>query len=93
MQILGNNRFNCDECKYNCKERSKLERHKRMHSGMKPFKCPSCDYESYDKTKIRRHYVTHTREKPFCCEKCKSRFTQSGSLKCKLFEFCFHFIK
>ncbi|KAG5898464.1 hypothetical protein JTB14_015471 [Gonioctena quinquepunctata] len=49
---------------------SGLQRHMRIHLGIKPFKCKTCGKTFAQKATLERHYLTHTGETPFECDLC-----------------------
>nr|CAH8864828.1 unnamed protein product [Trichobilharzia regenti] len=59
--------FCCSHCKYVAKYQSELNRHMRLHWGVKPFICVFCPYRSAWKGDLKRHMESHHRER-FTCE-------------------------
>ncbi|CAH8614491.1 unnamed protein product [Heterobilharzia americana] len=59
--------FCCSHCKYVAKYQSELNRHMRLHWGVKPFTCVFCPYRSAWKGDLKRHMESHHRER-FSCE-------------------------
>ena len=56
-----------------------LQRHKRVHTGVKPYVCDICQNGYVDLSALIRHRRTHTGEKPYHCDICNKSFTQSSN--------------
>lgn len=49
------NIFSCDECSYTSEVRTNWQRHKLIHSGIKPFQCQYCSKGFTQKTNLKSH--------------------------------------
>ena len=60
----------CDVCLKIFPNKSQLNMHYRMHTGVKPFACQVCDKKFSQKIVLVRHQSTHSEIKPFKCSSC-----------------------
>ncbi|XP_073467787.1 uncharacterized protein [Aquarana catesbeiana] len=73
-------RFSCTECGKGFHYESKLNRHKRSHTGEKPHSCPECRKCFIQKSDLVIHQRSHTGEKPYSCPECEKCFIQKSDL-------------
>ncbi|XP_041792159.1 zinc finger protein 239-like [Chelmon rostratus] len=76
--------FKCDTCGKDFKEKSKLDRHIRVHTGEKPFFCNTCGKSFSDISILRRHITIHTGVKPYPCKTCGKSFAVKSYLRVHL---------
>uniref|UniRef100_A0A3B4ZIS4 Zinc finger protein 335 n=1 Tax=Stegastes partitus TaxID=144197 RepID=A0A3B4ZIS4_9TELE len=71
IQSLGDNKFKCEFCDYNCDNKKLLLNHQLSHTNDRPFKCDYCKYSTSKEEFLVSHLaIKHTGEKPFSCEMC-----------------------
>ncbi|EDW39841.1 GL16049 [Drosophila persimilis] len=73
--------FKCSLCPKSYKHKSNLNRHKNVHTGIRPHKCSDCSKAFRLKTYLQAHIRTHTDERPYKCEHCSKTFKHKKSLK------------
>ncbi|KAL5247154.1 hypothetical protein ACHWQZ_G019121 [Mnemiopsis leidyi] len=73
--------FKCNKCDKAFSCNAKLERHTRVHSGIKPYTCDYCGKSFAYSTSCRRHERTHVEGKPFKCTHCQKAFSDSTNMK------------
>ena len=73
--------FKCKFCFKTFSMKYYLERHEKVHTGLKPYKCNTCNYSSERKSNVRKHENIHTGEKPFQCKHCEKSFNRVYNLK------------
>ena len=56
-------KYFCDYCGKGFDGNSKLEAHKRVHTGEKPFKCSQCEKAFARKGTLTAHMLTHMKTK------------------------------
>lgn len=59
------NKKQCDVCGKYYQNKAKLERHKLIHSGIKPFECEICKKRFNQKANLKSHMVTHVKDQLF----------------------------
>ncbi len=47
-----------------------LNRHLRLHSGVRPYRCTMCNTNFSRSDHLSTHLRTHTGEKPYTCPQC-----------------------
>mmetsp|Transcript_1632 Transcript_1632/g.3762 ORF Transcript_1632/g.3762 Transcript_1632/m.3762 type:complete len:312 (+) Transcript_1632:838-1773(+) len=53
--------FKCIDCDKTFKHRSKMIRHRRIHTGEKPFQCSECEKTFRQRCHLRVHFQIHVR--------------------------------
>ncbi|XP_051809086.1 zinc finger protein ZFP2-like isoform X24 [Acanthochromis polyacanthus] len=71
----------CDACGKAFKDRSQLNRHFKIHTGVKPYACSTCGKRFYAISPMRCHERIHTGEKLYPCKICKKKFSTNSHLK------------
>ncbi|XP_050417509.2 zinc finger protein 235-like [Patella vulgata] len=70
----------CEICGKQYGDMRYLERHLKIHSGVKEFACELCDYKSYSNEHLRKHMIRHTGIKKYICHHCGKGFPRKGDL-------------
>ncbi|XP_077346004.1 uncharacterized protein LOC143989632 [Lithobates pipiens] len=68
-------RFSCTECGKSFRFKSRLNVHKRSHTGEKPYSCSECGKCFSHKVNLQTHQRSHTGEKPYSCPECGKCFS------------------
>ncbi|KAI1707087.1 zinc-finger double domain-containing protein [Ditylenchus destructor] len=72
--------YKCDICGKLLRYPSKIEEHRRSHTGEKPFPCLHCDKRFTQKGALRCHERLHTGEKPYPCRwECGRSFVSASA--------------
>ncbi|XP_034004427.1 zinc finger and BTB domain-containing protein 24-like, partial [Trematomus bernacchii] len=74
-------RFSCSVCTKSFALSRSLNKHIRVHTGIKPFSCSVCKKPFEVRRDLNRHMRIHTGEKPFGCSVCTKSFALIISLK------------
>ncbi|XP_077346020.1 uncharacterized protein LOC143989638 isoform X4 [Lithobates pipiens] len=74
-------RFSCTECGKCFPSKSKLNVHKRSHTGEKPYSCPECRKYFSQTSSLYRHQRSHAGEKMYSCSECGKCFSHKVSLQ------------
>ncbi|XP_073456938.1 uncharacterized protein [Aquarana catesbeiana] len=74
-------RFSCTECGKCFCFKSKLNEHKRTHTGEKPYSCPDCGKCFRFRSHLLVHQRCHTGEKPYSCPECGKCFSHKVSFQ------------
>lgn len=82
---IVSNGFTCKYCQKYFKVASSLQRHERIHTGLKPFKCDfeGCEKSFSQKEMLKRHNAIHLslKDAPFPCHLCDKKFRQKEPLR------------
>ena len=62
-------------------KKSKLTRHQRFYTGVRPYKCDDCDKSLKDSLNFKKHQRTHTGVRPYKCDDCDKSFKHNVNLK------------
>ncbi|XP_017267723.3 zinc finger protein 2 homolog [Kryptolebias marmoratus] len=72
--------YKCDTCEKTFQFKSRLLRHFRIHTGVRPFCCHICGKRFNQKSILQVHQRIHTGERPFSCDICGKTFNQKSIL-------------
>ncbi|XP_036369849.1 uncharacterized protein LOC115225209 isoform X2 [Octopus sinensis] len=70
----------CSVCWKNFSKSTQLNRHLKIHAGIKPFRCAYCDRAFSRSDNLVKHVRIHTGDKRYSCSICTKRFTDSSNL-------------
>lgn len=83
-QENGNKMYRCDICNKLCKDKSKLECHKKSHNTELLYKCDFCGKMLKTETTLRYHVKTkhdNSQKKEFKCDICEKEFWNNSEMK------------
>ena len=67
--------FDCDLCEKQFTRKSSLNRHKLIHTGLKPYQCDLCEKSFPLPGNLTKHRNVHSAIKPHECDICNKTFT------------------
>ncbi|CAJ0596245.1 unnamed protein product [Cylicocyclus nassatus] len=74
--------YECEDCGKIIRYPSKIEEHRRSHTGAKPHQCPHCGQRFSQKGGLTCHIRLHTGERPYVCTwDCGKAFHSNSALK------------
>lgn len=76
----GGGKYACEVCGKSFSQSGNLNRHKVVHSRIRPFQCDICGKGFSQKGHVRTHQTVHTGVKAYQCHICEKKFSQLGHL-------------
>ena len=74
--------FHCKYCEKSFPFLSKLERHTKVHTKVRPFKCKDCGKGFTEESNLKTHInCFHKGLRPYKCDLCDKSFGRNGDLK------------
>ena len=80
LDSSGKQLFGCVECGKTFAYKSGVEKHFRIHTGVKPYKCKLCGKSFSQKGSLKYHIDIHTGQKRHKCTTCGKSFVHKGNL-------------
>jgi uncharacterized Zn-finger protein len=72
-------KYRCEQCDRACGTLSKLNSHRRAHTGERPYACTECASKFSNKSNLQTHYRwKHTLERPHACAHCSKAFVTTS---------------
>lgn len=75
-KIKTKKQFKCQKCGKNFSSKTTVQKHSRLHDGIRPFSCKTCGKSFSEKFSLKRHVMIHTGEKPFKCLICNKSYSR-----------------
>ena len=73
--------WSCDACERQFATKWNLERHMKVHSGVKECICPVCNKSLSRREYLKVHMLSHANQRDFICPDCGKRFNRKDALK------------
>ncbi|CAF1074043.1 unnamed protein product [Rotaria sp. Silwood1] len=70
MRLGEARNYSCKICSKRFSRSDMLNRHLRLHSGIRPYRCTMCNTHFSRSDHLSTHLRTHTGEKPYACPEC-----------------------
>jgi len=71
----------CTKCGKSFGRLSLLNRHMKLHSGIKPWACTVCGWRFLQRYNLKKHMMTHSQNKPHKCGECDASFSEGSQLR------------
>ncbi|KAG5271053.1 hypothetical protein AALO_G00175330 [Alosa alosa] len=75
---VGEDFYNCPDCKKRFSSQADLGEHRKMHPECRPYKCQVCEKGFAKRRYLNKHQLIHKR--PFRCDACPQSFDSESSL-------------
>ncbi|XP_012280804.1 zinc finger protein 567 isoform X2 [Orussus abietinus] len=87
INLLEKRKYECHICAKNFRCQAHLNRHKRIHTGLRPFVCNICRMSFNQREILTKHKESHEGRKQFQCANCHQSFRYKVSLRSHLINF------